>query len=517
MAQYARKIKIPKLPIVIALGFILVAVTSGFLPLFWLSLRAGFGGLDAYLPRVISFTLKQAFLSTVLSLLFALPVALAFARRQFPARNMLLKLFSIPLALPAIVAVLGIIGIYGNNGFLHGLISVYGLPGILLAHVFFNMPMAVRLMLTQLEAVPPESFRLGAQLGFTDSQVFRFIEWPQIASSLSGIASLIFLLCAASFAVVLILGGGPQATTLEVAIYQSLRMDFDPARAALLALAQFSICTLLVLIAGRFAQSIAVFPRALGEIRRYHGKSLAARVADALAIFIGCMLILPPILQVILTGITKIQLDHSLLRAIITSLTIGFASASLGLILGWVLAQYTARSRSAVLRSAIRVASLAALIMPPAVLATGWFITLTNFTDVSRLAAVMVIMLNGLMALPFIWPAIYPALVESMQRHDRLCGSLGLKGWDRLRLVDLPVLRKPIGLAFLMGMIVSLGDLSAITLFGSEHLVTLPALIMRQMGHYRMDAAAGTAVVLSVFCFVLISLAQSWSNSRDHA
>ena len=85
----------------------------------------------------------------------------------------------------------------------------------------------------------------------------------------------------------------------------------------------------------------------------------------------------------------------------------------------------------------------------------------------------------------------------------------------RLSLIDLPVLRKPLALAFLMAVIVSLGDLSAITLFGSDTLVTLPALIYRQMGHYRMNDAAGTALVLAAFCFAVITLAQRWSRNAQ--
>lgn len=134
-----------------ALGFILGAVALGFIPLLWLGIAHGFSAVDAYLPRVVAFTLKQAFLSTALSLLIALPVALAFARRQFWGRDVLLRIFSLPLALPAIVAILGIVGIYGNNGILGGYFSIYGLSGIVFAHVFFNMPMAVRLILTRLE------------------------------------------------------------------------------------------------------------------------------------------------------------------------------------------------------------------------------------------------------------------------------------------------------------------------------------------------------------------------------
>jgi thiamine transport system permease protein len=127
------------------------------------------------------------------------------------------------------------------------------------------------------------------------------------------------------------------------------------------------------------------------------------------------------------------------------------------------------------------------------------------------------VLLNALMALPLVWSPLHPAIVESKQRHDQLCASLGLNGLARLKLIDLPTLRKPLGLAFLMAVIMSLGDLSAISLFGSQNLITLPALIMAQMGHYRMDAAAGTAVVLAAFCLALISLAQAWSSRHDQS
>jgi thiamine transport system permease protein len=498
-----------------ALGLILGAVAFGFLPLLWLGFSNGFSGIDAYLPRVVIFTLKQAFLSTLISMALALPVALALARRQFAGRDALFRLFSIPLALPAIVAILGIIGVYGNNGMLGGVFPVYGLSGILLTHVFFNMPLAVRLMHARLETIPAENFRLGAQLGFGDGDVFRHIEWPQLSSAITGIASLIFLLCTASFAVVLILGGGPQATTLEVAIYQSLRLDFDPARASILALAQLVTCGILVLVAGQFAKEAQVFPATLAKRMRYDGKSALSKLSDFVAIAVAGLTVLPPILSVVGEGITKIQLDESLLRATLTSFAVGICSASISLVLGWVLADTAARESSKSLRAVITLACLATLIMPPAVLATGWFMTLSQVADVSQFAIALVIILNALMALPFVWSPLYPAIVESHQRHDRLCSSLGLTGFARLRLIDLPALRKALALAFLMAVIVSLGDLSAISLFGNTNFVTLPALIMNQMGHYRMDAAAGTATVLTAFCFSLISLAQVWSRRDD--
>ena len=500
-----------------ALGFILGAVALGFLPLLWLGMAQGFSRLDAYLLRVALFTLEQAFLSTFISVLLAVPIARAFARRDFAGRQFLLKIFSVPLALPAIVAILGIVGIFGNSGVFGGVFPIYGLGGIVFAHVFFNMPLAVRLLLTRLEAIPAENFRLGGQLGFSSGQVFRFIEWPQLSSAITGIAGLIFLLCTASFAVVLIIGGGPQATTLEVAIYQSLRLDFDPARASLLALAQLVTCGILVFIAGQFATEAQVFPTTLSRKARYDGKEWISTLADFLLIALGVLIVVPPLLQVVLSGIGQINFDTALLNATLTSVFIGIVSACISLMLGWVLADAAARRKKGMLRSAILLACLGSLIMPPAVIATGWFVSLSPVVDVSHFAILLVITLNALMALPFVWSPLYPAINESLQRHNRLCSSLGLSGLARLKLIEFPVLRKPMALAFVMAIIVSLGDLSAIALFGSDKLTTLPSLIFKQMGHYRMNDAAGTALVLAAFCFALITLAQKWSQSDDKA
>ncbi len=248
-----------------ALGLVLGAVAAGLLPLLAMGLGSGVSGLRSYAWHVVGFTLWQAFLSTLISLAIALPLARALAARRFPGREVFLRLMLLPQALPAIVVVLGLLGLFGEAGWLGGIISPYGLTGILLAHVFFNMPLATRVLLTRMEAIPPESYRLAAQLRFTGWDVFRHVEWPALAAALKGIGGLIFLLCTASFTVVLVLGGGPQATTLEVAIYQALRMDFDPGFAALLSLAQLLLCAIAVFAAGRFAQAPDVFSQTLGN------------------------------------------------------------------------------------------------------------------------------------------------------------------------------------------------------------------------------------------------------------
>ena len=203
------------------------------------------GAFDIYLLRVVRFTLWQATLSTAFSLLVAVPLAVALSRMpNLPGRTFIIRLFGLPLALPAIVAVFGVLAVWGRNGWLADWLkwfgienapSIYGLSGILIAHVFFNAPLAARLLLEQLDRIALEQWRTAQQLGLSGWAVWRYMEWPSIRAALPGIAGLVFMLCLTSFAIVLVLGGGPGATTLEVAIYQALRFDFDPGRAVALA------------------------------------------------------------------------------------------------------------------------------------------------------------------------------------------------------------------------------------------------------------------------------------------
>lgn len=507
----------PVLAAGIPLAVILLAVGVGIAPVALIGIREGLAAghiLDAYVLRIVWFTLLQAGLSTLLSVAFAIPVALALARLDFRGRGLLLRLFALPLALPAIVVILGIVTVYGRTGWLSTLIGspldIYGLAGILLAHVFFNLPLATRLLLQQLDGIQPESFRLAAQLDFTEQARFRLIEWPQMRASLPGVASLIFLLCAASFAVVLTLGGGPSATTLEVGIYQALRFDYDPARATVLALLQLALCGLFVLLAGQYANAVQNWPAVKRAQQRYATRSTGALLLLCLIIALAGAFVVIPILAIAISGVTSAFNWPALMRAIFTSLVIALPASLLSLALAWPLALASARVTHRTWRSLINLSALLTLIVPPAVLATGWFIAASRAGLALSAAPFLVIAMNALMALPFALGPLAPAVQQAMAQHDRLCASLGIRGLRRLILIDLPVLRRPLGLAAAMAFVLSLGDLTAITLFGSQNLMTLPALIYAQLGSYRIDAAAGSAFILALFSIFVITLLDKW-------
>lgn len=470
---------------------------------------------DTYLRHVIGFTLWQAALSTALSVGLAIPVARAFARQsRFPGRDWLLRLFLLPMVTPVIVAVFGIVAVYGSAGWVNGLLAalglapqsqLYGLAGILIAHVFFNLPLAVRLLLGAWDAVPGETWRLAAQLGMRSGVIFRVIEWPLLRERLPGTALIVFLLCFMSFAAVLSLGGGPAATTLEVAIYQALRFDFDLDRAVALALLQVLFCATLALFARRLALTL---PSAGGQgrsIDRDDRDRLSARLGDGACILLACCVLLPPLAAVLVDGVTgpvvAAASDRGLGAALLRSLGIGLAAGLLATALALGLGQLMRGLRRipALAWSAglVELAGMATVVMSPLVLGTGFFLLLRGASGSAPVALAAIAAINGLMALPYVFRILAPAVLVAADRHDRLCAALGLAGWNRWRIVDWPTLKRSIGVALGFAAAFSAGDLGAAALFGGPA-TTLPLLLFQQLGAYRVGQAAVTALLLLV-------------------
>ncbi|WP_414899866.1 thiamine/thiamine pyrophosphate ABC transporter permease [Rhizobium cremeum] len=489
---------------------------------------------DPVVGAVLRFTLFQAVLSMLLSVAFAIPVARALARQpRFPGRVWLIRLMAVPMGLPVLIGALGLLGIWGRQGLVNDMLvllgagqrfSIYGLGGILLAHVFFNMPLAARLVLAALERIPAEYWRTSAGLGMGSLSNFRFIEWPVIRRILPGIAGLIFMLCITSFTLVLLLGGGPAASTIEVAIYQALRLDFDPPRAISLALLQIAVTGVILGLLSLAGTPSDPGASAGAAVRRFDGRAPVTRVLDGIAILAAALFLGLPLGQVAISGLRadllKLTGEKAFQDAALTSLAIAASAAVISVAASVAIIEARAalpagkrRSQPAMVFSGLLAASSSlVLLVPTTVLATGWFMVLRAYGNTSAFAPLVVVCINALMSLPFTMRVLAPAFAEHRARTARLAASLGMHGLARLKFVDWPVLHRPILTGFSFSMALSLGDLGAVALFGSENLTTLPYLIYSRMGSYRSDDADGFAFLLGLVCLIL-ALAGTWGTA----
>lgn len=500
--------------------------------------RGGAAGLDVYLLRITGFTLMQAVLSTLISIGLAIPLARALARRpDFVGRRWILRLFAVPLGLPALVAALGLLTVWGRQGVINTALaglgldepfSIYGLSGILIAHVFFNLPLAARLMLMGLERLPAEYWKNAAMLGMDGGSVFRLVEWPAMARPAAGAAGLVFMLCITSFTLVLVLGGGPGATTLEVAIYQALRFDFDPGRAVFLAFLQILLTAAALGLLRLIPSPDEEAPLLAAGAARPDVSGRAGAIGDWLTIGCAVLFVAAPLAATIVSGLRsdlgRLAGDGLVRQATLTSLAIATAASLLSLLLAYLLvAARQARdpahpeNRGGALAAIAGGTGSLVLLAPPVVLGAGWFLLLSGARGAAIVPILLVVAINATMALPFVMRVLEPAYRTAASRNGRLALALGVTGWNRTRRIDFPALLRPLAAAFAFGMALSLGDLGAVALFGSESFVTLPYLLLQKMGSYRTADAAGLALFLAIICMALMVLADRVSGSKTGA
>lgn len=490
----------------------------------WRNPDGAYAAFDAYLYRIARFTLWQALLSTALSVVPAIVVAHALNRHpDFWGRSWIVRLFALPFALPAIVATLAWVALLGRSGYAEpyltpffegGWPGIYGLSGILIAHVFFNLPLATRLFLQALDSVPNDQWRLASQLGMRAGPSFRLIEWPAIRAALPGVAGLVFMLCVTSFTIVLTLGGGPRGSTIEVAIYQALRFDFDPARAVALTLTQIALTLAVLFLLARLGADTTGDSAISVARRRYLDVGRFETMINGLVLALAISFVVAPLVAIFVAGLeanlVAIVVRQSVQRAALTSLVLGILAATLAVALAWALTSarwaLSQRPAQSPLELLLDQGASLVLVVPPIVIGSGWFMLLRTSTDVLALAPVMVVTVNAVMAMPFAMRAIRPVHDAAAARHDRIAAQLGIGGWNRFRLIDWPSMRRAVATAFVFALALSLGDLGVIALFGSDAVQTLPYVLLASMGSYRTADAAGIALILGLLCLGLMFL-----------
>ena len=485
---------------------------------------------DRYLHHVIAFSFGQALLSALLSLFFGVLLARAFYYVEFVGKAFLLKIMSLTFVLPVLVAIFGLIGIYGASGWIAQILhffdrtwtgSIYGLSGILIAHLFFNIPLATKLFLQSLESIPYEQHQLAAQLNIRGWRFVRLVEWHALRRQMLPTFSLIFMLCFTSFTVVLTLGGGPQYTTLETAIYQAILFEFDLPKAAVFALLQFVFCLLLFTFSSLF--NTASQTTLSSPYRWLSSSKSAVKIFHVFLLGVFVCFMLSPLLNILFSALTSgkwLTAWHNpqLWKALTYSLTIAPASALLALLMAVTLLLLSRRLQWLYyVKTAqfILNAGMVILAIPILVLAMGLFLLLrdVDFTNAHLFAIVVVC--NALSAMPFVLRILTEPFNNNMLYYERLCNSLGLVGWQRFCLIEWHELRTPINYALALAFALSLGDFTAIALFGNQEFTSLPHLLYQQLGSYRHQEAAVTAGILLLLCGAIFALIEHQKEQHD--
>jgi len=514
------------------LGSVLVGGLTDSSGRFTLGIAASLLG-DPYYLRIIGFTVWQAILSTMLSVLMGLPGAYLLARYDFRGKRLIQALTTVPFVLPSIIVVLGFVRFFGNNGILNRSLMalfrleepplriLYSLQAILLAHAFYNFPVVVRVVSSLWRRIHPSTEEAARSLGAHGLRLFFRISLPQILPALLSAAALVFIFCLLSFAIVLVLGGGPRYTTLEVEVYRLAKVSLDLKTGSALALIG-AVISLLFLYAyiklqqrSSFAEQMAEDaekPRLAGMLGSVRG------VFYLLYLLLMALVILAPMITVIAYSFQlrsgwaqqAISLEWyrrilsgggPYLRAVVNSLFFACLTMLLSLPLGTLLAYVGARSRftgsrllEAVMMLPIGISSIIlGLGYLKAYRQLPWRIVGTWYS---------IVFAHTVIAYPFVIRVASATFRKMKSSLTEAARSLGAGPWRLFWRLELPMARSALitGAAFAFG--ISVGEINASLMLYNERLITIPVMIYRLIGSYNFIGACAMGSVLMLFCFL---------------
>ena len=479
------------------------------------------GGLDlpfdvltrASTREIAWFTLWQATVSTALTLAAALPLTWTLSRFSFRGRSIVAALVLVPFVLPTVVVATAFLALLPDD-------VERSVWAILLAHVFFNVAVVVRIVGGAWAGLDGRLWDAAATLGASPARRMRTVTLPLLAPSLASAASIVFLFCFTSFGVIVVLGGIRYAT-LEAEIYNQAARLFDLRTASALALLQLAAVALTVIVAGRLERRLggrrrggSPAPRPVGRTRL----TVAAVVAGSLA-----LLALPPAALVVrsLQVGGGYGLDHfasladetpALLvvpwHAVVNSLLFATCATGIALAVGIPAAVAVARGGRA----------LDALVMLPlgasaAMLGFGFLLAFDDPPLDLRSSPVIVPLAQALVALPFVVRSLVPALRSFDVRLREAAAVLGATPGQVRREIDLPLLARPLAVATGLAFAVSLGEFGATVFVSRADWPTVPVAIFRFLGRPGAENV-GSAMAL---CVVLMALVAGVALASERA
>ena len=531
----------------LAFPALIVLVFLFALPLYFTFSKAFEGGFDTlksvftspYSYRLVRFTVVESLLSAFISCLIALPFAAFYASYDFKLRKLTLTLSALSFTIPSILVVLGFVIFYGNNGVLNNMLKsifsleespiriLYTFPAIILAHVYLNLPVAFNLITNGWTSLARSEEMASYTLKKGKMKTFLSITLPKLRGVIANAFVIIFLFCFSSFAIVMVLGGSPEYSTLESEIYRRAHISLDYSGASALSIFSFIITTIALSLSyiGRRKEKMERRESALKKIRKKKGKALAALMTLAMLLFI-----LPPMLSILYRSFFDRRGDFSLeswntifsassfLSAILNSLFIAMTSAILATVLAENIAMYSVKCKS-------RIAPLFATLP----LATG---SLPLGLGYNFLAAkiglssiytdyLLILATHLVLSIPFAIRTMLPGAKEIPQRVSEASYTLKKSAFETYMRTERPLLKSYRRKAFIFAFALSLGEVNATLALAGGRITTLPILIYRLIGSYNYQGASALGSVLLILAFIVFIMGErigkkegTWNISR---
>ncbi len=467
------------------------------------------------LREVMWFTSWQAVLSTAATLAVGLPAASVVARLGLRVRRWVRALVTVPFVLPTVVVAGAFQTVFDRFGLHDGAIQLHHTVwAILLAHVFFNYAVVVRVVSTYWAGLDHRLEEQARVLGASRWTTWWEVTFPRLRPAVAAAAAVVFLFSFTSFGVVLILGG-PRHSTIETEIYRMAVTRSDLSGAAGLAVVQLGAVLALILLSTwleRRRPTTTMVWRPESRPLAWHWLTANAAV---MATLLGV-----PILALVERSVATgdgYGFDHyralgertrllpaSAVTAIVNSITFAVVATIIAMLVGLSASLVVTYGQRAIAR-VFDLGLTLPLGTSAVTIGFGILIALDTKPLDFRTSTWIVPVAHALVGVPFVIRCVVPVLRSIDPGLREAVAVLGADDRRVWREVDLPIAGRGLAVGGGFAFAVSLGEFGATSFLPRRaDLLTVPTAIFRLLGQPG-EALRGQAMALAVILMVLVA------------
>jgi thiamine transport system permease protein len=491
---------------------------------------------SSYYRKILYFTFFQAILSTIFSVLIGLPGAWIMSHYSFPGKRLIKAVITIPFILPSILVVLGFVLFFGKNGILNNFLNLlgfndlkilYSFKAIIIAHIFYNFPIAIRIISSLWAKIPQSQMMAAQSLGAGKIRVFRTVTLHQILPAILTSSMIIFIYCFMSFAIILVLGGGPELSTVEVEVYRLAKVSLDLNRGSSLALIQSTLTLLFMFVYS-----------SLEKFRSYEEKLLAAKnqpkyrlkfdIKSVLIfiyfVFILILIAAPPISVILesfkesrsLSGSKQLSLYwykqifnpngrgtyskiafNSLKNSLFYAFSTVLFTIPVSTLVAWVITRKKLR-----FPALTELFFLLPLGISSVILGLSYMRLSNMLPDTFKGSALLVIMAHSAISLPLVFKPVLSIFRKIKVSLREAALNLGASGFRAFRDIELPLIKSGLLTGATFAFAVSIGEMNATLMLSQPGTSTLPISIYRLIGSYKFFGACALGTILMFICLI---------------
>jgi len=498
-------------------------------------------GLLNKIGEPLVFTVYQAGLSVILTVLVGFPIAYVFSHFEFKSKGFFRTMVTLPFILPTVVVAAAFNSLLGSSGWINLLMMRFfnlesppiqimnSLGIILLAHVFYNTSVFVRVVGAAWAQLETEQEQAASTLGATTWQRFWLITLPLLKRSIISAVLMVFLFDFTSFGVILLLGG-PAFTTLEVEIYLQTTQMLNLPLAGILSVVQMAITLLISWFMLRDTRTgmVTFLPDIKNERLQHPSHTKQKIFLGILLIFLLLFFVLPEI-SLLARSLLIVDIDSAVGGTFNVKFTLDFYKElfqntrdslfyispfeamknSISYALSTTVSAITLGIIAAYgLLNFHKVKILRALVVLPlgtssVTLGLGFLLAFNRLAFFKQFPQVLIPIAHTLVALPVVINTLYPAFSAIPENLRAAAGNLGASPIKILQKIDLPLIRRSLLVGALYAFILSLGEFGATSFLTRPEYPTMPVAIYRYLnlpGTLNYGQTMAMACILLVVC-----------------